>query len=206
MCWLWRGWLVNIISFCTGWQGGISFSYLLMQQSLSFCVSSTFILQILYKAKDLDSEPKSQTVRGNHTQSVLLSGLRKFVLYELQVLAFTRIGDGVPSSPAVMERTKDDGGFKGHQNNHLIWFNLLMVLSFTGASVGNKYLGSGGIFFPTLNPKEFGCTWYNSAVSHWSWAEDVAKVQKTSVLYFLLPCSWWRGKKLIILNSEVWWR
>ncbi|XP_018771408.2 protein sidekick-1 isoform X3 [Serinus canaria] len=64
--------------------------------------------KILYKAKDLDSEPKSQTVRGNHTQSVLLSGLRKFVLYELQVLAFTRIGDGVPSSPAVTERTKDD--------------------------------------------------------------------------------------------------
>uniref|UniRef100_A0A8D2MIS7 Sidekick cell adhesion molecule 1 n=1 Tax=Zonotrichia albicollis TaxID=44394 RepID=A0A8D2MIS7_ZONAL len=53
-------------------------------------------------------KPKSQTVRGNHTQSVLLSGLRKFVLYELQVLAFTRIGDGVPSSPAVTERTKDD--------------------------------------------------------------------------------------------------
>ncbi|NXS16173.1 SDK1 protein, partial [Mystacornis crossleyi] len=64
--------------------------------------------KILYKAKDLDFEPKSQTVRGNHTQSVLLSGLRKFVLYELQVLAFTRIGDGVPSSPAVTERTKDD--------------------------------------------------------------------------------------------------
>uniref|UniRef100_A0A8D2QDC0 Sidekick cell adhesion molecule 1 n=1 Tax=Zonotrichia albicollis TaxID=44394 RepID=A0A8D2QDC0_ZONAL len=64
--------------------------------------------KILYKARDLDAEPKSQTVRGNHTQSVLLSGLRKFVLYELQVLAFTRIGDGVPSSPAVTERTKDD--------------------------------------------------------------------------------------------------
>uniref|UniRef100_A0A8V5HBH5 Uncharacterized protein n=1 Tax=Melopsittacus undulatus TaxID=13146 RepID=A0A8V5HBH5_MELUD len=57
---------------------------------------------------NLDSEPKSQVVRGNHTQSFLLSGLRKYVLYEIQVLAFTRIGDGVPSSPAVIERTKDD--------------------------------------------------------------------------------------------------
>uniref|UniRef100_A0A8B9QG99 Sidekick cell adhesion molecule 1 n=1 Tax=Apteryx owenii TaxID=8824 RepID=A0A8B9QG99_APTOW len=57
---------------------------------------------------DFDSEPKSQVVRGNHTQSFLLSGLRKYVLYEIQVLAFTRIGDGVPSSPAVIERTKDD--------------------------------------------------------------------------------------------------
>ncbi|KFV20620.1 Protein sidekick-1, partial [Tauraco erythrolophus] len=64
--------------------------------------------KILFKAKDLDAEPKSQIVRGNHTQSFLLSGLRKYVLYEIQVLAFTRIGDGVPSFPAVIERTKDD--------------------------------------------------------------------------------------------------
>ncbi|XP_014466304.3 protein sidekick-1 isoform X2 [Alligator mississippiensis] len=64
--------------------------------------------KILYRAKDLDSELKSQVVRGNHTQSHLLAGLRKYVLYEIQVLAFTRIGDGVPSSPPVIERTKDD--------------------------------------------------------------------------------------------------
>uniref|UniRef100_A0A663NB43 Sidekick cell adhesion molecule 1 n=1 Tax=Athene cunicularia TaxID=194338 RepID=A0A663NB43_ATHCN len=64
--------------------------------------------KVLFKTKDLDSELKSQIVRGNHTQSFLLSGLRKYVLYEIQVLAFTRIGDGVPSSPAVIERTKDD--------------------------------------------------------------------------------------------------
>mgnify|MGYP001857284921 CR=1 FL=1 len=77
------------------------------------------ILQILYKAKDLDSEPRSQTVRGNHTQSCLLSGLRKYVLYEIRVLAFTRIGDGVPSSPALTERTKDDGKCMGYQNKGL---------------------------------------------------------------------------------------
>ena len=59
-------------------------------------------------------------MRGNHTQSFLLSGLRKYVLYEIQVLAFTRIGDGVPSSPAVIERTKDDGKFKGYQKKYLI--------------------------------------------------------------------------------------
>ncbi|XP_047569359.1 protein sidekick-1 isoform X2 [Lutra lutra] len=64
--------------------------------------------KILFRAKDLDPEPRSQVVRGNHTQSALLAGLRKFVLYELQVLAFTRIGNGVPSSPLVLERTKDD--------------------------------------------------------------------------------------------------
>ncbi|XP_049758675.1 protein sidekick-1 isoform X3 [Elephas maximus indicus] len=64
--------------------------------------------KILFRAKDLDPEPRSHVVRGNHTQSALLAGLRKFVLYELQVLAFTRIGNGVPSSPLVLERTKDD--------------------------------------------------------------------------------------------------
>lgn len=167
----------------------MSLSSVLKQQSPSFCASSTFLLQILYKARDLDSEPKSQTVRGNHSQSVLLSGLRKFVLYELQVLAFTRIGDGVPSSPAVTERTKDDGEFKGYQNNHLISSNLLMRLSSSGVSVGNKYLDFGGVLLSALNPKDVCCTWYNSAISHWSWAENLAKAQKTSVPYFFLPCS-----------------
>ncbi|KAF0882889.1 SDK1 protein, partial [Crocuta crocuta] len=64
--------------------------------------------KVLFRAKDLDPEPRSHVVRGNHTQSALLAGLRKFVLYELQVLAFTRIGNGVPSSPLILERTKDD--------------------------------------------------------------------------------------------------
>ncbi|KAK1343614.1 hypothetical protein QTO34_016394 [Cnephaeus nilssonii] len=64
--------------------------------------------KILFRAKDLDPEPSSHVVRGNHTQSALLAGLRKFVLYELQVLAFTRIGNGVASTPLVLERTKDD--------------------------------------------------------------------------------------------------
>ena len=67
------------------------------------------MLQVLFRAKDLDPEPRSHVVRGNHSQSALLAGLRKFVLYELQVLAFTRIGNGVPSSPLILERTKDDG-------------------------------------------------------------------------------------------------
>lgn len=71
--------------------------------------SCVLMLQILFRAKDLDPEPGSHVVRGNQTQSALLAGLRKFTLYELQVLAFTRIGNGVPSVPLVLERTKDDG-------------------------------------------------------------------------------------------------
>lgn len=64
--------------------------------------------KILFRAKDLDPEPRSHVVRGNGTQSALLAGLGKFVLYELRVLAFTRIGNGVPSSPPILERTRDD--------------------------------------------------------------------------------------------------
>ncbi|KAJ8389678.1 hypothetical protein AAFF_G00115540 [Aldrovandia affinis] len=64
--------------------------------------------KVLYKEKDSDSEPQIHLVKGNLTQSVLLRNLRKYVLYQIQVLAFTRIGDGAPSSPPVLERSKDD--------------------------------------------------------------------------------------------------
>ncbi|XP_036384090.1 protein sidekick-1 isoform X2 [Megalops cyprinoides] len=64
--------------------------------------------KVLYKEKDSDAEPQVHVVKGNLTQSVLLRNLRKYVLYQIQVLAFTRIGDGEPSSPPVLERSKDD--------------------------------------------------------------------------------------------------
>ncbi|XP_064171799.1 protein sidekick-1 [Anguilla rostrata] len=64
--------------------------------------------KVLYKEKDSDSEPQVHLVKGNLTQSVLLRNLRRYVLYQIQVLAFTRIGDGEPSSPPVLERTQDD--------------------------------------------------------------------------------------------------
>ncbi|KAL4658231.1 protein sidekick-1-like [Arapaima gigas] len=64
--------------------------------------------KVLYKEKDSDLESRVHLVRGNLSQSVLLRNLRKYVLYEIQVLAFTRIGDGEPSRPPVVERSKDD--------------------------------------------------------------------------------------------------
>lgn len=63
----------------------------------------------MYKEKDSASEAQVNVVKGNLTQSVLLRNLRKYVQYEIQVLAFTRIGDGQLNSPSVLERTKDDG-------------------------------------------------------------------------------------------------
>ncbi|XP_063312409.1 protein sidekick-2 isoform X2 [Pelobates fuscus] len=64
--------------------------------------------KVLYKEKDSDSPTQFWLVEGNSSRSVLLSGLGKYVLYQIQVLAFTRIGDGAASSPAIFERTLDD--------------------------------------------------------------------------------------------------
>uniref|UniRef100_UPI00398E8C7C protein sidekick-1 isoform X2 n=1 Tax=Pristiophorus japonicus TaxID=55135 RepID=UPI00398E8C7C len=64
--------------------------------------------KILYQERDSESGTLTHLVKGNFTQSVVLNGLRKYGQYEIQVLAFTRIGDGVSSSPLLMERTKDD--------------------------------------------------------------------------------------------------
>ncbi|XP_058262226.1 protein sidekick-2 isoform X1 [Hemibagrus wyckioides] len=64
--------------------------------------------KVVYKEKDSDSPLQFWTVEGNTTHSAELTNLGKYVLYEIQVLAFTRIGDGLPSSPSILERTLDD--------------------------------------------------------------------------------------------------
>ncbi|XP_062859555.1 protein sidekick-2-like [Trichomycterus rosablanca] len=64
--------------------------------------------KVVYKEKDSDSAVRLWTVEGNTTHGVELTGLGKYVLYHIQVLAFTRIGDGRPSTPAILERTLDD--------------------------------------------------------------------------------------------------
>lgn len=72
----------------------------------------TGLRQVMYKEKDSDSQPRFWLVEGNSSRSAQLTGLGKYVLYEVQVLAFTRIGDGSPSHPPILERTLDDGEFK----------------------------------------------------------------------------------------------
>lgn len=76
---------------------------------MSVCCS-----QVVYKEKDSDSPLQFWTVEGNTTQSAELNSLGKYVLYQIQVLAFTRIGDGRPSSPLILERTLDDGRHDSH--------------------------------------------------------------------------------------------
>uniref|UniRef100_A0A8B9GTL9 Sidekick cell adhesion molecule 2a n=1 Tax=Astyanax mexicanus TaxID=7994 RepID=A0A8B9GTL9_ASTMX len=64
--------------------------------------------KVVYREKDSDSVLRFWTVEGNTSHSVQLTGLDKYVLYEIQVLSFTRIGDGAPSSFPILERTLDD--------------------------------------------------------------------------------------------------
>ncbi|XDV14672.1 hypothetical protein PO909_014885, partial [Leuciscus waleckii] len=64
--------------------------------------------KVLYKEKDSERAPQVQLVNGNQTHLLLLRNLGKFIVYEVQVLPFTRVGDGPPSLPPTVERTKDD--------------------------------------------------------------------------------------------------
>lgn len=62
----------------------------------------------MYNEKDSDAAPVTQVAHGEGSPSVLLGGLQKYAVYELQVLAFTQMGDGPPSNPILL-RTKEDG-------------------------------------------------------------------------------------------------
>lgn len=66
----------------------------------------------MYNEKDSDEPPVTQVAHGEGSTSVLLGGLQKYGVYALQVLAFTQMGDGPPSSPILL-RTKEDGRFSG---------------------------------------------------------------------------------------------
>lgn len=48
-------------------------------------------------------------IPSNLTFTTTLTELRKFVQYHIQVLAYTRLGDGAPSTPPVRVRTFEDG-------------------------------------------------------------------------------------------------
>lgn len=47
-------------------------------------------------------------VRKTGSMTMTLAGLRKYTNYSVQVLAYTRVGDGVPSRTMYC-RTKEDG-------------------------------------------------------------------------------------------------
>lgn len=62
-----------------------------------------------YESLDEDIPPEIQDVPGNTTKSVLIVKLRKYVRYQVQVLAYTRMGDGILSQPKINVTTHEDG-------------------------------------------------------------------------------------------------
>lgn len=66
--------------------------------------------QILYQPQGSAGSSMSEIVPGKNTSSVTLKNLRKFVMYDIQILAYTRMGDGIVSTkfPA---KTDEDGEF-----------------------------------------------------------------------------------------------
>ncbi|MEQ2314120.1 hypothetical protein AMECASPLE_008869 [Ameca splendens] len=64
--------------------------------------------KVLYQENDSDGPPTVRVIEGDRNLTLLLGSLQKYTMYALQVLAYTRIGDGPPSSPLLL-RTKEDG-------------------------------------------------------------------------------------------------
>ena len=64
--------------------------------------------KLFYKKKDSAGSLINLTIANATSRYEDLPGLSKYTEYELQVLAFTSVGDGLKSSVEV-ERTKEDG-------------------------------------------------------------------------------------------------
>ncbi|KAL3268776.1 hypothetical protein HHI36_007876 [Cryptolaemus montrouzieri] len=62
----------------------------------------------VYYAADTKFPAKYKQISGNSTFTTTLTELKKFVQYRIQVLAFTRLGNGEPSKPAISVRTFED--------------------------------------------------------------------------------------------------
>lgn len=64
--------------------------------------------KLYYKKRGIPRLETSITIKNGMVRSKPVTGLAKFTEYELQVLAFTSVGDG-PKSSIRVERTKEDG-------------------------------------------------------------------------------------------------
>ena len=80
---------------------------------LNYNILHIFSLQIRFSAVKNGDAQESQEVKINNStvRTMILTGLDKYTQYLIQVLGYTRIGDGVPSTPKKVARTKEDGKF-----------------------------------------------------------------------------------------------
>lgn len=77
----------------------------------------------VYYGADTRALKQFKLIPSNSTFTTTLTELRKFVLYHIQVLAYTRLGDGVPSTPPVRVQTFEDGNI---EDNYYICNYLLI--------------------------------------------------------------------------------
>lgn len=68
--------------------------------------------KVYYAADQSRTSPQFKLIPSNSTFTTTLTELRKYVVYRIQVLAYTRLGDGEPSKPAVTVQTFEDGKSK----------------------------------------------------------------------------------------------
>ncbi|XP_074647497.1 protein sidekick-2-like [Tubulanus polymorphus] len=65
--------------------------------------------KVVYSSSEINLPSQYLVISNPNATMAVVSGLRKYVQYEIQVLAFTRIGDGVKSPlPVIRARTKAD--------------------------------------------------------------------------------------------------
>ena len=60
---------------------------------------------------------QERSIESNTVMETRLQGLKKFIMYKIQVLAYTRIGDGVLSIPVVEVKTSEDSEYD-------VWYSL----------------------------------------------------------------------------------
>lgn len=68
----------------------------------------------VYYGANARSAFQYKNIPSNTTFTTTLTELRKFVQYHVQVLAYTRLGDGTLSTPPVRVQTFEDGTFFRH--------------------------------------------------------------------------------------------
>ncbi|CAH1794891.1 unnamed protein product [Owenia fusiformis] len=64
--------------------------------------------KVQYGSTEANIAPVLKEITDNNTKTTVLNDLKKYVQYEVQLLAYTRIGDGVLSRPPAVARTFSD--------------------------------------------------------------------------------------------------
>ena len=65
--------------------------------------------KVKYRTAGSGSEFTYIDIDNSTVMETVLTNLRKYVQYEIEVLAYTRVGDGVPHRPGIIIRTHEDG-------------------------------------------------------------------------------------------------